>query len=321
MQVTTEQLLKHLPPFRNERVLIKKNQRVQDIIEQMLHAHKKYAHYYDELAKYFDNKNIDVVCNNLYEFLKENIEYKEESESDQTTALPGAILTLQRGDCKHYSSFCAGILDALKRRGENIDWCYRFCSYDILNKVPHHVFVVVKKNDGSEIWIDAVPGANDLTPVWQLDKKINSFNMPLYDVVGNTVAGHDENTIGYSIGEQIIHAAARTNPILIAGRAAFLQAVKLNVRAWAKNMAYLAQTQGTAFTDKLGKKWYLLGGRWDALSSAIEEGKTKKMLGSTVGITVIAEVTALLVAAAPIIIAITSEIAFRFRVKFNRIFN
>jgi hypothetical protein len=306
--VTVNQLLQHLPPFRNERILIKQDQRVHDIIEQILKAHEKYRHYYDKIAIYFDDEDTEKICNNLYKFLEKNIEYKEESDEEQTTAVPSAILSLKHGDCKHYSSFTAGVLDALNRQGRKINWCYRFCSYKLLEKTPHHVFVVVKNKDGSESWIDPVPGANKLTPVWQLDKQPKKISMPLHDVIGNTnsVAGA---AIGYTFLEQTTHATYRVNPLFIAGRAAFLQMVQLNVKAWAKNMDYLITTQGTRFTDPLGKKWYLLGGRWDNLRSAIEEGKDKKMIGGTNDETIGAlDIVALLAAAAPIIIAITSVI-------------
>ena len=127
--------------------------------------------------------------------------------------------------------------------------------------------------------------------------------MPLYDVIGSAESPNSDNAIGYSIGEQLAHAAARVSPLMIAGRAAFLQMVKWNVRAWAKNMDYLITTQGTRFTDPLGKRWYLLGGQWDNLRAAIEEGKGKKMIGFTG-----AEITAMIVAAAPVLIAITTVI-------------
>ncbi len=43
---------------------------------------------------------------------------------------------------------------------------------------------MVKDKDG-EIWIDPVPGANNMEPAWQTDKKINSSAMPLRDNIGS----------------------------------------------------------------------------------------------------------------------------------------
>lgn len=304
--VSKEKILSLLPVFRNERVLINKDQNVSDIIEQVLSAHKQNTKLYDEFAHLFNKSSLKKICDELYDFLKENVAYQEESEKEQTTKVPQGILTQAHGDCKHYSSFAGGVLDALNRQGKDIDWCYRFCSYRILEQTPHHVFICVFDDDGSEIWIDPVPGSEKLIPTWNLDKYTNDETMALYNVVGNS----NENTVGYTISQQIAHAAARVSPVLIAGRAAFLQMVKWNVRAWAKNMDYLITTQSTKFTDPLGTKWYLLGGRWENLREAIEEGKDKKMIGgvgNVVGLTGV-EITAMITAAAPVIIAITSVI-------------
>lgn len=305
--VSKNQILALLPPFRNERVLIKKNQNVSDIIEQVLRAHEANKKYYDSFAHLFEDSSLKKTCDGLYSFVSENVKYVEEPEEEQTTALPSAILSLGKGDCKHYSSFIGGVLDALNRQGENIKWCYRFCSYKVLHDTPHHVFICVTDKDGSEIWIDPVPGADELTPTWQTDKYTKNNSMPLYNVVGNT-----GNAVGYTIAQQIAHAVARSNPILILGRGAFLQMVKWNVRAWAKNMWYLMQTKGLAFTDPLGQTWYKLGGQWDNLTAAIEEGKDKKMIGGVgsggaVGFTG-AEIVAMITAAAPVILAVTAVI-------------
>lgn len=303
--VTTNELLQHLPPFRNERVLIKKNQRVNDIIEQILLAHKKYAHYYDKIAGFFDADTTEEICKNIYSFLHKNVTYKEESDEEQTTALPSAILSLKRGDCKHYSLFSNGVLDALKRKGKKINWYYRFCSYKPFDQTPHHVFCVVNTANG-EIWIDPVPGANDLTPIWQLDKTVKNFKMPLYDVIGNTNDGSNQQTIGYTVAENIAHAAAKVT--LFAARAAFLLMLRLNVRNWAKDLYNILWTNSTPQAwDNIGKKWYMLGGDAQPFKEAILDGKDKKMLGS-VGATIgepitAASITAAIAAATPIIIA------------------
>lgn len=181
---TPEILLGKLPPFRDEWKLIKENQKVADIMQQILRAHKNNASFYDKIALYFDANTVQGICDNLYSFLKTYIKYHEEPETMQTTAVPSGILTRLQGDCKHYASFCGGVLDAISRlTGKKIDWCYRFVSYNLLQRSPGHVFVVVFDR-GHEIWIDPVPGADKVTPVWQIDKKINVKAMPLYDNIG-----------------------------------------------------------------------------------------------------------------------------------------
>jgi hypothetical protein len=157
--------------------MINDRQTVKDIIAEVLEAHQEFSPYYDKIALYFDDSNSEKICDKIYRFLKENVKYKEESENDQTSALPTGILIRGHGDCKHFSGFSAGILDALNRTGKKLNWCYRFASYRVLSRTPHHVFVVVK-DQGSELWIDPTPGADKLEPVWIIDKKINA-KMPL----------------------------------------------------------------------------------------------------------------------------------------------
>jgi hypothetical protein len=121
---------------------------------------------------------VEKICKSLYSFCKKNIGYKEEDTAFQTTAIPTGILTRGEGDCKHFSSFCGGILDAINRlTGKKIKWWYRFASYNALDSTPHHVFVVVLHNK-EELWIDATPYSEITEPFWQQDEKISS--MALY---------------------------------------------------------------------------------------------------------------------------------------------
>lgn len=364
--LTAKDLLKQLPPLKNESVLIVQDQKVSDIIRQILTAHERNAHYYDAIALDFDGKDVSEICDNLVDFISHEIKYKQEPESKQTVAIPASILTNGYGDCKHYSSFAGGVLDALTRlTGKKIDWCYRFVSYNYFSRQPHHVFVVVFDGD-EEIWIDPVPGADKHSPVWQLDKKVKASNMALHDIIAgvgdvqtitadsffesdefdyavaelvkynlvNLQTGaidnetllyllqslpEDEATnlqnaiailnagsqaIGYTLGEKILHAAAKVPMAL--GRGAFLLMLRWNVRAWAKNIDYAVATKGAAASDPIGKKWYLLGGDADPFWSAVREGRDKKMLGNvpdnTIGMTG-AEIIAAITAAAPIILA------------------
>jgi hypothetical protein len=192
---TVDTLLSALPRYEDKWVTISDSQTVGDIINEVLNAHEEFAPFYDEIAPYFDGADVEEISENIYSFLHSNIKYREEKEADQTTALPAGILTRRCGDCKHYSSFSGGILDALNRQGRKIKWNYRFASYDPFNKQPHHVFTVA--HDGSrEIWIDPTPGAAAQTPVWQVDKKIKISTMALRrNIAGIGIAMTDQNVI------------------------------------------------------------------------------------------------------------------------------
>jgi len=145
-----------LPPFRNEKVVIKERQGTNDIIKEILKTHELYTTDYDRIYQYFDTGDIYDTSRNIWEFLKYNLRYNAESDGEQSVKSPSAILHPgEHIDCKHYSLFIGGVLDAIKRNeGDDWSWCYRFVSYYPGDDVGH-VFVVVNDNN-QEIWIDPV---------------------------------------------------------------------------------------------------------------------------------------------------------------------
>jgi hypothetical protein len=144
-----------LPPFRNEKVIITNRQGTGDIIREILKTHSLYETDYDRIAELFDTGDILSTANGIWDFLKYNLTYNEEGGEEQSVKSPAAILHQGENiDCKHYSLFAGGVLDAIKQKyNEPWDWCYRFATDKSGSKDPTHVFVVIK--DGSrEIWID-----------------------------------------------------------------------------------------------------------------------------------------------------------------------
>jgi hypothetical protein len=170
--VSVSTLLKYLPPFRDNEIIVKDKQAVHDIINEVLLSHEVFASDYDNIGFFFQRGTPGETYKGLFDFCKKNIAYEVETEEDQTTRSPAAILVLGHGDCKHYSGFIGGVLDALKRQGYPVDWNYRFASYDLFNTTPGHVFVVVK-NGNNEIWIDPVLSTYNerLIPNYITDKK------------------------------------------------------------------------------------------------------------------------------------------------------
>lgn len=154
--MTASGLLAVLPPYKGKAVTIVADQDVKDIVNEVCAAHKFFAKDYDAIAGDFWTGNIYDTCQQLFNFCKQNITYEVESDDEQTTKSPAAILTEGHGDCKHYAGFIAGVLDAINRKYDaGIDWNYRFASYDLFNSTPQHVFVVANDNEG-DIWIDPV---------------------------------------------------------------------------------------------------------------------------------------------------------------------
>lgn len=166
-------------PVRNEKILISKKQKVNDIIREVLNSHAVFEQDYLLIADYFyAPKNIDIF-KNLFDFCKEFLEYQVEPEEQQTTKSPAAILRTTN-DCKHYAGFIGGVLNAINTKyNKKIQWWYRFASYNFLNSIPSHVFIVAVAND-KEIWIDPVlKRFNDhgVRPIYYQDKKLKRKKM------------------------------------------------------------------------------------------------------------------------------------------------
>jgi len=255
--ITRQTILEKLPAFKDEWIVVHHDQHVRHIISEVLNAHKLFASDYDLFAADFDGDTIEEIASNLFDFCKRNIEYKEEGDEWQTTALPAGILSRGYGDCKHYASFCGGVLDALNRRGKSINWCYRFASYRMLDSTPHHVFVVIKKGD-REIWIDPTPEAAGKVPVWQIDKKVKGTGMALI----RNVAG-----IGDAENDLIV-VAPDVNAITQTDLEAALEEVDTSVDI---SEADFEAIQLLIFYQVLNEDGSVLNARLDQLSETLPE--------------------------------------------------
>jgi hypothetical protein len=199
--MSTNELLGMLPPFQGVKVKVTQKQSVSRIMKEILSAHQDYAQDYDRIADYFYTGDEETTEKMLFDFCKENLSYKVESDQTQTVRSPTAILVLgeMRGvDCKHYASFIAGVLDALNRQGRSkFNWCYRFASYDANDKIPEHVFVVVN-NAGYETWIDPVLDYfDDRYPYPIFIKDIKPKKMALYRISGINGGGQIGSPAGF----------------------------------------------------------------------------------------------------------------------------
>lgn len=279
----TDVLMK-LSPFRNNRRVLRYSQSVGDIMSGILETHKKYAKEYDLICTKFDGATAEIIAHKVYNFLKRHTFYVVEADSKQTLRSPAAILALGANpkvglDCKSYSLFIGGILDAFKRRGRNIDWCYRFASYKIIDKVPHHVFVVLNPSTNNEIWVDPVlPSFNNKKQYnYKIDKKIN---MALIAVAGIGKAKRTKAEKAKRREELKAKVKARIkksgklllkfNPATIAARNSILLIIKINLFGLAhKLFQMIRKPNGEA---KLKKFWEKIGGRYASLTKNINEG-------------------------------------------------
>lgn len=328
-----DSILGKLKPYENKSVKLSDNQKTTDIINEILNAHKKYASEYDKISDQFWRGNIKDSCIYIYNFLKNNVKYKIEPDTRQSVKSPAAIISTGNNggynDCKHYSLFFAGLLDSWKRKGKNIDWCYRFANYKMFSSNPHHVFVVVNPNK-SEIWCDAVlDNFNEKKQyINKIDKKVN---MAMYSISG--VGGCDNNNIemfGIPViagrktraerkqRRQTKRTARRSGEnckgrtgskiALFVPRKAFLFLVRLNFKKLALKLN--AGLNDPAVRSKILEKWCSLGGKADLLKSTVAKAinKYKRKHPDYIGAAPVG-LAAALASAQPIIIAMAPILA------------
>ena len=180
-------LLNELDSFKNNQKIISYNQSTNDIINAILRQHNKSLNDYDKLYYFFDGGNVCNTARKVFNYLKDNVKYIIEPDNLQTVKSPSAILATGKttgSDCKNFSLFFAGIMDAYRRNtGQKFDLAYRFASYDG-TKTPEHVFVVINPGSENEIWCDAVLDYfnEKKQPNYYKDKKLQ--NMALMALSG-----------------------------------------------------------------------------------------------------------------------------------------
>jgi hypothetical protein len=280
-------LLNKLTPLQGINKVIKINQSVGDIVSGILNTHNYWKNDYDKICLNFNEQTPYLIGKKIFDFLKDHTHYVIESDNQQTLRSPAAILKLGSDkkiglDCKSYSLFIGGVLDALNRNGKNINWCYRFASYKFTDKLPHHVFVVINSGSSKEIWIDPVlPTYNEKKQYfYKIDRKPK--NMALVQVSGigrrkKTKAERKQRRqqIKKTIKEKIKKRGRlllKFNPATVPARNAFLLIVKLNVL----NIAFRLKQLLNKDQRKLKRFWEGIGGSWNSLLKNIEAGYRKK---------------------------------------------
>jgi hypothetical protein len=302
-----ENILGRLTPYTGNKVKLTESQSTNDIIKEILNAHQKYAADYDKIAPQFWKGSVKASCNYVFNFLKKNVKYKIEPDSRQSVKSPAAIIATGANggynDCKHYSLFFCGLLDAWRRSGKNINFCYRFANYRLLDKKPHHVFTVVNPG-GNEIWCDAV--LSSFNEKKQYINKIDKKPMALYSISGvecETCESYGTPTIGAprrraarkakraerKVKRKAKRTARRTArrsgpnckgrtvakiaPPLIVGRKAFLLLVRLNAKKIAVKLYNRLQDPKKA--TEIYEKWCKLGGNAKVLRENVNKAYAK----------------------------------------------
>jgi hypothetical protein len=181
------------------------------------------------------------------EFIRDNVKYKADGYRYQDIQLPARMIAgTKQADCKSFSlASVAQCLAAGHRCG------FRFASYKP-NKIPTHVYFWILDNSGKKFTFD--PTIRNLK---ESPKATNTIDMELRYMTGVD----DFPEIGKKgRGKKIFLAPAR---------GAFLSLVAVNVRGLATKLS----------KSKTAKQfWEKLGGDFNKLKKAIDNGKKKKAI-------------------------------------------
>jgi hypothetical protein len=306
-----------------------------DIIKQMQAAHYDNSEFARKIAYQFKGATIRQTCKNIFNWIKNNIDYRIEPATMQTTKTLQRLVSDGYGDCKHYSGFFAAILTAL-----GIKHNYRFASYSSNNSTPTHVYVVAYDENNKPIICDAV--LSNFNTEKPYKSKIDKFMLMQLSGIGAQKKGRVKEafkkvvqapkkavqaikkaqpirTAAKATGKAVTKAAQKVKKAvakipagaktigIAPARAAFLALVGLNVRGFANKLQKANQTE-------LKKKWNNLGGNFTTLQNTIRVGSSRKAVLSGfedneisgIGVVGVTTVAASLATAAPIIVALTS---------------
>jgi hypothetical protein len=286
--ITSKRLLGILDPFNNKKSVLVPDQTTGDIIQAILNGHDKYRSEYKKISSFFKGSNNKETAHNVWKFLKQHVKYKVEPENEQRIKSPAAIVATGHtigSDCKNYSLFTAGILDALK-----IPFAFRFASYSqIGDKTPGHVFVVIYPGTTHEVWVDAVLRAFDYHKpyTYKIDKTPKKMAIVAMSGIGasRTIrkARHARRkAAGKTFGQKLKKGLKAIVKVAAAPvRNAFLLLIKVNFHNLAKKLAVAYNKH----PEKVKNFWESAGGRINNLVKQINKGKTKKrILGHEAGI-------------------------------------
>jgi hypothetical protein len=129
----------------------------------------------------FKGKTEAETCKKIFDYLKNQINYKADG-SEQQVRVPSGLIRTRQGDCKSYSVFTSAVLTNL-----GIPHKLVYASYDPNDSTPTHIYVVTNKG----CIIDAVYGK------FNAEKKAS--NKKYKDMNISYIAGVRPRTIGASV--------------------------------------------------------------------------------------------------------------------------
>ena len=127
-----------IPSPSGKKSFINKNFDTADIMKLVLNCYKQHNSQLSSFSNSLRGNTTEETCYNVWKFIKDHIRYQVDKGGDQYVQTPAALWQSKVGDCKSFAVFAASILHNL-----GIDGVIRFVSYDVKDKIPKHVYVVV----------------------------------------------------------------------------------------------------------------------------------------------------------------------------------
>ena len=245
-------------------------------------------------ADRYRGKDEIETCKKIFEYLKNNINYKADG-ADQQVRLPSGLMRTAQGDCKSYSVFTSAVLSNL-----GIPHKLVYASYDPRDTTPSHIYVMTDKG----CIIDAVYGKfnAEKKATYKKYKKMNiSYIAGVkprkigrscgYSGIGATEGAFEwasRNGINLSGAQKIAIAAQKALPLAIGGRAIVRNLIQKNAGGFATSLNKLmmesrSQRPGQTSWDKMRAielQWLNKGGNPNELYESISEGASKTPTGA-----------------------------------------
>ena len=244
-------------------------------------------------ADRYKGKDEMATCKNIFDYLKNNINYKADGNSQQVR-LPSGLMRTKQGDCKSYSVFTSAVLSNL-----GIPHKLVYASYDPKDPTPSHIYVVTD----SGCIIDAVYGKfnAEKKPTFKKYKKMNiSYIAGVkprkigrscgYSGIGATEGAFEwakRNGINLTAGQKIAIGAQKVLPMAIGGRSIVRNLIQKNAGGFATSLNKImvesrSQRPGQPSWDKMRSielNWLNKGGNPNELYESITEGASKTPTG------------------------------------------
>jgi hypothetical protein len=238
-------------------------------------------------AEKFQGTDARDTAYRIWKFLRSRIHYKKDPKDKtgeiwQFVRMPKRFLHDGTGDCKSFSLFTASVLANLK-----MPVSFRFAGYDEYDRIPTHVYVVTKDEEGKDLIIDGVYKhfAKEKPPTHYKDFPMKVVTLSgIGDVEYVPISGRrklklKKPKLKFHIPKGFLNKAKKV--MLGPGRAAFLLLMKFNFHGFGTQIAKALQ-KNPAHVKKFWED--KIGGDMSQLTKAAVTGAKKKMIFGVEGV-------------------------------------